>query len=99
MGVSVLRNSVGVIWTNVLLMDEVLPDVALSDFSLEDFCQLLDNDLGILVKLRELIIDWVQEGFQDFFRKLDDRFLLLPGKTNLTSQDRGTGDQLESKLG
>ncbi|KAL7199057.1 hypothetical protein ACSBR2_021360 [Camellia fascicularis] len=142
-----------VIWTNVLLMDEVLPDVALSDFSLEasrlavkhyidstfshllldisdaltrpkegteeeyylqsaldaskkavtegsmhvlqDFRQLLDNDLGFLVKLRELIIDWVQEGFQDFFRKLDDRFLLLSGKTNLTSQDRGLTEETQ----
>ncbi|KAF5936646.1 hypothetical protein HYC85_024152 [Camellia sinensis] len=143
----------GVIWTNVLLMDEVLPDVALSDFSLEasrlavkhyidstfshllldisdaltrpkegteeeyylqsaldaskkavtegsmdvlqDFRRLLDNDLGLLVKLRELIIDWVQEGFQDFFRKLDDRFLLLSGKTNLTSQDQVLGAYFE----
>ncbi|XP_028064982.1 vacuolar protein sorting-associated protein 51 homolog isoform X2 [Camellia sinensis] len=142
-----------VIWTNVLLMDEVLPDVALSDFSLEasrlavkhyidstfshllldisdaltrpkegteeeyylqsaldaskkavtegsmdvlqDFCRLLDNDLGLLVKLRELIIDWVQEGFQDFFRKLDDRFLLLSGKTNLTSQDQGLTEETQ----
>ncbi|CAL5433451.1 unnamed protein product [Camellia sinensis] len=156
-----------VIWTNVLLMDEVLPDVALSDFSLEasrlavkhyidstfshllldisvvlkclislnfeledaltrpkegteeeyylqsaldaskkavtegsmdvlqDFRRLLDNDLGLLVKLRELIIDWVQEGFQDFFRKLDDRFLLLSGKTNLTSQDQGLTEETQ----
>ncbi|KAK2993370.1 hypothetical protein RJ640_008971 [Escallonia rubra] len=44
------------------------------------FRQLLDEDLGLLMKLRDLIIDWVQEGFQDFFRKLDDHFLLLSGK-------------------
>ncbi|XAR58378.1 hypothetical protein NMG60_11013760 [Bertholletia excelsa] len=139
-----------VIWSDVLLMDEVLPKAALSDFSLEaarftikqyidstfshlmldisdaltkvhdrpkesaeeeyslqaaldaskkavtegsmsvlqDFCQLLDNDLGLLVKLRDLIVDWVQEGFQDFFRKLDDHFLVLSGKTTLTGQDQ-----------
>ncbi|PSR94713.1 Vacuolar protein sorting-associated protein [Actinidia chinensis var. chinensis] len=140
-----------VIWTDVLLMDEVLPEAALSDFSLEaarvavkqyidttfshllhnvsdaltkvqcrpkegveeeyslqssleaskkavtegstdvlqDFRQLLDDNTGLLVKLRDLIIDWVQEGFQDFFRKLDDHFLLLSGKTNSTGQDQG----------
>ncbi|XP_057472846.1 vacuolar protein sorting-associated protein 51 homolog [Actinidia eriantha] len=140
-----------VIWTDVLLMDEVLSEAALSDFSLEaarvavkqyidttfshllhnvsdaltkvqcrpkegveeeyslqssleaskkavtegstdvlqDFRQLLDDNTGLLVKLRDLIIDWVQEGFQDFFRKLDDHFLLLSGKTNSTGQDQG----------
>ena len=41
------------------------------------------------MKLRDLIIDWVQEGFQDFFRKLDDHFLLLSGKINSTGQDHG----------
>ncbi|KAK3042977.1 hypothetical protein RJ639_000954 [Escallonia herrerae] len=130
-----------IIWTDVLLMDEVLPEAALVDFALEaaritvkqyvasafschllkvsdaltnaesrkkdeveeyslqvaleaskraviqgsmdvllGFRQLLDEDLGLLMKLRDLIIDWVQEGFQDFFRKLDDHFLLLSGK-------------------
>ncbi|XP_057509814.1 vacuolar protein sorting-associated protein 51 homolog [Actinidia eriantha] len=124
-----MRRKKGVIWTDVLLMDEVLPEAALSDFSLEmplqksnvdprreqkmnilcslplskqkgsnrrqhrcptgDFRQLLDDKMGLLVKLRDLIIDWVQEGFQDFFRKLDDHFLLLSGKTNSTGQDQG----------
>ncbi|KAA8543033.1 hypothetical protein F0562_021472 [Nyssa sinensis] len=140
-----------VIWTDVLLMDEVLPEAALHDFSLEaarvavkryvastfghllldisdaltkvqyrqkegveedyslqaaleaskktviqgsmdvllDFRQLLDDNLGLLGKLRDLIIDWVQEGFQDFFRKLDDHFYMLSGKDNATSQDHG----------
>ncbi|GFZ00266.1 hypothetical protein Acr_13g0016650 [Actinidia rufa] len=115
-----------VIWTDVLLMDEVLPEAALSDFSLkaariaikqyidstfshllhdisastkavtegstdvlQDFRQLLDDKMGLLVKLRDIIIDWVQEGFQDFFSKLDDHFLLLSGKTNSTGQDQG----------
>uniref|UniRef100_A0A5B7AYV3 Vacuolar protein sorting-associated protein 51 homolog n=1 Tax=Davidia involucrata TaxID=16924 RepID=A0A5B7AYV3_DAVIN len=140
-----------VIWTDVLLMDEVLPEAALPDFSLEaarvavkqyvastfahllldisdaltkvqcrqkegveedyslqaaleaskkaviqgsmdvllDFRQLLDDNLGLLVKLRDMIIDWVQEGFQDFFRKLDDHFLMLSGKNKSTSQDQG----------
>ncbi|GMI66635.1 modified transport to the vacuole 16, UNHINGED, vacuolar protein sorting 51 [Hibiscus trionum] len=138
------------IWTDVLLMDEVLSEAALPDFSLEagqvtvkkyvacaftyllqdisdallkvkvspkeaaeehalqvaleaskktvlqgsmdlllDFRQLLDDDLGLLVKLREFIVDWVQEGFQDFFRALDDRFLLLSGRKNSSSQDQG----------
>ncbi|KAG5567832.1 hypothetical protein RHGRI_003119 [Rhododendron griersonianum] len=139
------------IWTDVLLMDEVLPEAALSAFSIEaarvavkqyidsrfshllltisdaltkvqcrpkegveeeytlesalgaskkavtegsmdvlqDFRQLLDDDLGLLVKLRALLNDWVQEGFQDFFRKLDNHFLLLSGKINSTGQDQG----------
>ncbi|XP_022757894.1 vacuolar protein sorting-associated protein 51 homolog isoform X2 [Durio zibethinus] len=138
------------IWADVLLMDEVLCEAVLPDFSLEaakdavklyvartftyllqdisdallkvnvkpkeaaeehplqvaleaskkavlqgsmdvllDFRQLLDDDLGLLVKLRDFIIDWVQEGFQDFFRALDDHFLLLSGRKNLSSQDHG----------
>lgn len=55
----------------------------------QDFRQLLDDDLGLLVKLRALLNDWVQEGFQDFFRKLDNHFLLLSGKINSTGQDQG----------
>ncbi|KAL7172033.1 hypothetical protein ACSBR2_031680 [Camellia fascicularis] len=139
-----------VIWSDVLLMDEVLPEAALSNFSLkaacvavkqyidttfshllldisdaltkvqyrpkegaeeytlqsaldaskkaviegsmnvlQDFCQMRDDNLGLLVKLRDLIIDLVQEGFQDFFRTLDDHFLLLSGKNNSASQDQG----------
>lgn len=143
-----------VIWTDVLLMDEVLPEAALSGFALEaarvavkqyidtrfshlllnisdsltkvqrrpsegleeeytlesalgaskkavtegsmdvlqDFRQLLDDDLGLLVKLRALINDWVQEGFQEFFRKLDRHFLLLSGKINSTGQDQGLAE-------
>ncbi|KAE8681656.1 Vps51/Vps67 family (components of vesicular transport) protein isoform 2 [Hibiscus syriacus] len=141
------------IWTDVLLMDEVLSEASLADFSLEagqvtvkkyvastftyllqdisdallkvkvspkeeaeehalklaleaskkavlqgsmdlllDFRQLLDDDLGLLVKLREFIVDWVQKGFQDFFRALDDRFLLLSGRKNPSSQDQGLSE-------
>ncbi|KAB1999185.1 hypothetical protein ES319_D12G143700v1 [Gossypium barbadense] len=53
-----------------------------------DFRKLLDDDLGLLVELRDFIIDWVQEGFQDFFRALDDRFLLLSGRKSSSSQDQ-----------
>ncbi|KAK8326510.1 hypothetical protein V6Z12_A11G122400 [Gossypium hirsutum] len=138
------------IWDDVLLMDGVLSEAALSNFSLEvahatvkkyvastftyllqdisdallkvkvspkeaaeehplqaaleaskktvlqgsmdvllDFRQLLDEKLGLLVKLRAFIIDWVQEGFQDFFRSLDGCFLLLSGRKNSSSQDQG----------
>lgn len=140
-----------VIWTDVLLMEEVLPEAALSDFSLEaahvavkqyvastfsnlllnvsdaltkvqtkqkegageehplqvslegskkaviqgsmaillDFRQLLDDNLGLLVKLRDFIIDWVQEGFQDFFGSLNDQFLSLSGKNHSISEHQG----------
>ncbi|KAL3517376.1 hypothetical protein ACH5RR_019965 [Cinchona calisaya] len=138
-----------VTWSDVLLMDEVLPEAAISDFSSEaarnavkeyvdstfshlllditgtitkvqdrqkegveevyslqsvleaskkaviqgsmnvllDFRQLLDENLELLLKLRDLTVDWVQEGFQEFFRKLNDRFIFLSGKSNPGSQD------------
>ncbi|KAK8497566.1 hypothetical protein V6N13_002969 [Hibiscus sabdariffa] len=138
------------IWTDVLLMDEVLSEAVLPGFSLEaaqnalkqhvastfnyllhdisdallrlnvsskeaaeenplqvaleaskkallqgsmdvllDFRQLLDDDLGLLVQLRDFVSDWVQEGFQDFFRALYDRFFLLSGRKSSSSQDQG----------
>lgn len=45
----------------------------------------MDDSLPLLSSLRDLIIDWVQEGFQDFFRSLYNRFLLLSGKNNSAS--------------
>ena len=57
---------------------------------LQDFRKLLDHDSGILVRLRELTIDLVQEGFQDFFRQLEDQFLLFSGRNNSSAfQDHG----------
>lgn len=41
------------------------------------------------MKLRDFIIDWVQEGFQDFFRRLDDQFLSLSGKNHSISEHQG----------
>ncbi|XP_031260097.1 vacuolar protein sorting-associated protein 51 homolog [Pistacia vera] len=153
-----------IIWRDVLLMDEALPEAVLSEFSLQaaqitvkhyvasryshllqdisdaltkvyvgqkegveehplqvalegskkavlqgsmdvllDFRQLLDEDLGLLVKLKDLIIDWVQEGFQDFFRALDDQFLLLSGRNNSSGQIHGLmegaqGDKVRAGL-
>lgn len=54
---------------------------------LQNFRQLLDENSDLLLKLRDLIIDWVQEGFQNFFQALDDHFILLSGKSNSASQD------------
>lgn len=53
----------------------------------QDFRLLLDENPELLLKLRDLTIDWVHEGFQDFFRKLDGYFLLLSGKKNTAFQD------------
>ncbi|KAE8009362.1 hypothetical protein FH972_005802 [Carpinus fangiana] len=139
-----------IIWTDVLLMDEVLHEAALPDYSLEaakvalkqhvastfshllhnisdsltkvhvrqkdgaeeyslqialeaskkavlqgsmdvllDFRQILEDNLELLVQLKDLIIDFVQEGFQDFFRALDDHFLLLSGRNNSASLGQG----------
>lgn len=152
-----------IMWGDVLLMDEALPEAVLSEFSLQaaqitvkhyvasrfshllqdisasltknvgqkegveeyslqaalegskkavlqgsmdillDFRQLLDEDLGLLVKLKDWIIDWVQEGFQDFFRALDDQFLLLSGRNNSSGQVYGLmegtqGDKVRAGL-
>ncbi|XP_051118751.1 vacuolar protein sorting-associated protein 51 homolog [Andrographis paniculata] len=138
-----------VIWTDVLLMDEVLPEALLPDLALQsardalkdyfsslfnrlllgisdaitkaqvsqregiheehyiqealeasrdaviqgsrnvlqEFRHLHDENSALLVKLRDLIVDWVQEGFQNFFRKLDGYFRLLSGKSHPDSQE------------
>jgi vacuolar protein sorting-associated protein 51 len=36
----------------------------------------------LLHKLKDLIIDWVQEGFQEFFQNLEKHFALLSGSSN-----------------
>uniref|UniRef100_A0A6N2MF57 Vacuolar protein sorting-associated protein 51 homolog n=1 Tax=Salix viminalis TaxID=40686 RepID=A0A6N2MF57_SALVM len=61
-----------------------------------DFRQLLEENLGGL-QLSGLIVDWVQQGFQDFFRALHDQFLLLSGKNKSTIQDENStgGMQVE----
>ncbi|KAG6785038.1 hypothetical protein POTOM_010760 [Populus tomentosa] len=61
-----------------------------------DFRQLLKENLGGL-QLSDLIVDWVQEGFQDFFRALHDQFLLLSGKNKSAVQDENStkGMQVE----
>lgn len=144
------------IWTDVTLMDEVLKEAALPEFSLEaaqvavkkyvagkfsylrqdisddllrrnensesyslqialeagkksvlqgsmdvlqDFRQLLEDNLGLLVKLRDFIVDWVQEGFQDFFRTLDDHFNLLSGKKNLVNKEQNMMEVTQSDKG
>ncbi|XP_024019323.1 vacuolar protein sorting-associated protein 51 homolog [Morus notabilis] len=53
-----------------------------------DFRQLLDDNLELLAKIKDWIIDWVQGGFQDFFRELDNHFILLSGRNNSSSHDQ-----------
>ncbi|XP_070012850.1 vacuolar protein sorting-associated protein 51 homolog isoform X3 [Nicotiana sylvestris] len=64
--------------------------------ALLDFRRLLDENLEVLSALTDLIIDWVQEGFQDFFGKLNDQFLVLSGKKYSANQDLifGEGDKV-----
>ncbi|XP_010422649.1 PREDICTED: vacuolar protein sorting-associated protein 51 homolog [Camelina sativa] len=139
-----------IIWEDVVLMDEVLPEAELSDLSAEaaqvtvkkfvartfshlqqdisdtilkfdinqreaveeevlkvvleaskkagiqgttdifqDFRQLLDENIGIFVKMKDLIIGWIQNGFQDFFRSLEAQFLVLSGKTSSSKDIEG----------
>ncbi|ERN02137.1 vacuolar protein sorting-associated protein 51 homolog [Amborella trichopoda] len=54
--------------------------------------QLMDDDLVLVARLKDLYIDWVQEGLQGFFRALDDYFLMLSGKSNPASQGAGSID-------
>ncbi|KAG9457884.1 hypothetical protein H6P81_002392 [Aristolochia fimbriata] len=56
------------------------------------FRQLLDDNLELLVKLKDLITDWVQEGFQGFFGSLNNHFLLLTGRGSSSNQDPGSLD-------
>lgn len=51
--------------------------------------------MELLVKLKDLIVDWVQEGFQDFFRALEGHFLLLSGKNSSASQDQGLTEGIQ----
>ncbi|XP_059311817.1 vacuolar protein sorting-associated protein 51 homolog [Lycium ferocissimum] len=146
-----------VIWTDVLLMDEVLPEAGICDFTFEaahdaikqyvagrfshllldisgtlvkvhdsqkgvieeeyplqaaletskkalvqgsmdtllDTRRLLDENLEVLLRLTDLIIEWVQEGFQDLFRKLNDQFLVLSGKKYSANQDLTFGEGMQ----
>ncbi|KAK1420453.1 hypothetical protein QVD17_22066 [Tagetes erecta] len=140
-----LSNRLRFIWTDVLLIDEVLPEAGLQDFAfkaasvavkqyvtslfsyllheisdtllqiqkdgigeeyplraaleasknaliqgstkvLSDVRHLLDEDLGLILKLRDMIISWVQEGFQTFFKQLNDQLLVLSGKNAPTDK-------------
>ncbi|XP_019438205.1 PREDICTED: vacuolar protein sorting-associated protein 51 homolog isoform X2 [Lupinus angustifolius] len=63
---------------------------------LVDVHKILDDNSGILDKLRELIIDWVQEGFQEFLRQLEDPFLLLSGRNSSSStQNHGFPEEAQ----
>lgn len=66
----------------VSLIFVLLCFIYILSLSLQDFRKILDDDSGILVRLRELFVDLVQEGFQDFFRQLEDQFLLFSGRNN-----------------
>lgn len=134
-----LSNRLRFIWTDVLLIDKVLPEAAIQDFAFEaacvvvsqyvsstfshlldeisgtlvqiqkdgigeeyplraafeaskntliqgstkvlvDFRLLLDEDLGLISKLRDMIIGWIHQGFQTFFRQLNQQLVLISGK-------------------
>lgn len=62
-----------------------------------DFRKLLDDNHGLLVKLKDFIYDWVQEGFQSFFRTLDDHFGLLSGRNILTNQAQDATERMQGE--
>nr|XP_043622029.1 vacuolar protein sorting-associated protein 51 homolog [Erigeron canadensis] len=150
-----LSNRLRFIWTDVLSIDEVLPEAGLQDFAFEaahvalkqyvtnafshllhkisdtllqiqkdgtgeeyplqsaldasrktliqgstkvllDIRYLLDEDLGLILKLRSAIISWVQEGFESFFRQLNDQLLYLSGKYVPGAQGQALTEKLQA---
>ncbi|XP_020571863.1 vacuolar protein sorting-associated protein 51 homolog [Phalaenopsis equestris] len=69
---------------------------------LVEFRQLLDDNFELLVKLRDLLRDCVQEGFQDFYHKLHQHFLLLCGSGSLftkgSSNDSVQAERVQTGL-
>jgi hypothetical protein len=62
---------------------------------LQEFHHLIDGNTELLLKLRDLIIDWVQEGFQDFFQKLDRHFHVLSGRSKSFPQESSALDSVQ----
>ncbi|CAN6303624.1 unnamed protein product [Urochloa humidicola] len=62
---------------------------------LQEFHHLIDGNAELLVKLRDLIIDWVQEGFQDFFQKLDGHFHVLSGRSKSFPKESSAQDSVQ----
>ncbi|CAI9303425.1 unnamed protein product [Lactuca saligna] len=44
-----------------------------------DFHVVLDQELGLILKLRDMMIGWIHEGFQSFLRQLNDELLKQEG--------------------
>ncbi|CAH1429949.1 unnamed protein product [Lactuca virosa] len=40
-----------------------------------DFRVVLDQELGLILKLRDMMFGWIHEGFQSFLRQVNDEFL------------------------
>jgi len=57
---------------------------------------LIDGNTEVLLKLRDLIIDWVQEGFQEFFQKLDWHFHVLSGRSKSFPQESSALDSVQN---
>lgn len=60
-----------------------------------DLRNLLDDKLDMLLKLKDSVIDWVQEGFQKFFQTLNRRFLSLSGKSIINGSDANILDGIQ----
>jgi len=62
---------------------------------LQEFHHFIDGNTELLLKLRDLIIDWVQEGFQNFFQKLDRHFHVLSGRSKSFPQESSALDSVQ----
>lgn len=84
-------------YMNLVKQSCILLSVDLSCFCnfLQNFRDLLDDSRPLLNRLRDLIVDWVQEGFQDFFISLYNRFLLLSGKSSSVAPDLVFRDNIQ----
>ncbi|KAG2546034.1 hypothetical protein PVAP13_9KG030553 [Panicum virgatum] len=62
---------------------------------LQEFHHFIDGNTELLLKLRDLIIDWVQEGFQKNFQKLDRHFHVLSGRSKSFPQESSALDSVQ----
>nr|KAJ0218600.1 hypothetical protein LSAT_V11C300152790 [Lactuca sativa] len=59
--------------------NRIASQVGLAKLLTYDFHVVFDQELGLILKLRDMMIGWIHEGFQSFFRQLNDELLKQEG--------------------
>ncbi|CAI9268128.1 unnamed protein product [Lactuca saligna] len=64
-----------------LLVDQpdTLLQIQMEDETAKDFRVVFDQELGLILKLRDMMIGWIHEEFQSFLRHLNDELLKQEG--------------------